>query len=162
MRKPLLAFVVLTFLASALLLAQTIANPPGTPSPAMLVQHRVKYLTTVLSLTTEQQQQATTLFSNAAGADEAVHKNMRAAHQDLQAAVKANDAAGIDQAANAIGGLSAQLISAQAKADAAFYQLLSAEQQTKLSQLQAAGGGPDHFFVMGGPFVGGMGVVTHP
>jgi Spy/CpxP family protein refolding chaperone len=158
MKKPLFAFLVLMSFASALLLAQNSSNPPGPPTPAMRVQHRVQFLTTMLSLNSAQQQQATTIFTNAATAEQAVHNSMKTAHQDLNNAVKANDAAAIDQAAQAIASVMAQTISTQAKANAAFRQLLNADQQAKLDQLDsqgphvfAVGGGGNFFFGMGGP-----------
>ena len=157
MKKPLFAFLVLMSFASALLLAQTNSNAPGPPSPAMRVQHRVQFLTTMLSLNSAQQQQATTIFTNAATAEEAVHNSMKTAHQDLNTAVKANDAAAIDQAANAIASVMAQMISSQAKANAAFRQVLNADQQAKLEQLDSQGphgfatGAGNFFFGMGGP-----------
>lgn len=161
MKKPLLAFLLLMSLASALLLAQTNSNPPGPPTPAMRVQHRVRFLTTILSLTTAQQQQATTIFTNAATAEDAVHRNMRTAHQDLNTAVKANDAAAIEQAASTIGSLMAQTISTQAKANAAFRHALNPDQQAKLEQLDSHGG--HGFATGGGPFFFEMGVSPpHP
>ena len=74
---------------------------------------------------------------------------MKAAHDTLQDAVKANDAAAIDQAANTIGQLTAQITSTHAKAEAAFYQTLTADQQVKFAQLHERG--PRG----GGPFPGG-------
>ncbi len=158
MKKPVLASILLILFASALLLAQTASNsnPPGPPTPAMRVQHRVQFLTTMLSLNAAQQQQATTIFTNAATAEENVHGSMKTARQDLQAAVKANDAAAIEQAAAAIGSLTAQLTTTAAKANAAFYQLLSPDQQNKLAQMQSER--PHHGFMTGGgPSFGGMG-----
>ncbi len=45
---------------------------------AARVDHRVAYLATVLSLTSAQQQQAKTIFMNAANADSAVFANLKA------------------------------------------------------------------------------------
>jgi len=105
-----------------------------------MVAHRVEYLTTVLSLTSAQQQQATTIFANAATAESGVHDNLRAARQSLQTAIAGNDGPGIDQAAATIGSLTTQLTSLQAKARAAFYQILTAEQQSKLTKLESQHG----------------------
>ena len=52
---------------------------------------------------------------------------------------KNNDNAGISQAATAIGDLTAQMITAHAKADAAFYQILTADQKSKFNQLEPHG-----------------------
>src|SRR6266404_494444 len=137
-----------TLLAGVLVIAQT---KPGPPSSVDRAQHRVQFLTTVLSLTSGQQQQATTIFTNAATSQSALHDSMRAAHEALGSAVKNNDAAGIDAASNTLGQLTAQMTSINAKAQAAFNQILTADQQTKLAQLDK--GGPEGF---GGP--GGFGM----
>jgi Spy/CpxP family protein refolding chaperone len=146
MKKLTTAILLIVALAATLLLAQT---PPTKPhDPAMYVQHRVNFLTTVLSLTAAQQQQATTIFTNAANATSSLHSSMKTAHDSLKTAIKSNDTAGIDQAAATIGNLTAQLVSGQAKAHAAFYQILTPDQQNKLSQLESEGG-PGHMFGMG-------------
>jgi Spy/CpxP family protein refolding chaperone len=107
------------------------------------VQRRIQFLTTLLSLSTDQQNQATTIFTNAANAQSAQRTSMQTARQALNDAVKANNGAGIDQAAATIGNLTTQATSIQAKADAAFYQILSADQQAKLTQFQGQWrGGP--------------------
>jgi Spy/CpxP family protein refolding chaperone len=148
--------LLLALAASALLLAQM---PPSPPDPAMFVQHRVQFLTTVLNLTAAQQQQATTFFTNAAAGESALHAQFKTARQSLSTAVKNNDVAGIDQAANSLGSLSAQRASIQAKANAAFYQILTSDQQAKLSQLEKQGPGGPAMMVTGGP--GGFFLMEH-
>jgi Spy/CpxP family protein refolding chaperone len=127
MKNTLTAFAF----ATTLLLAQ---GPRNRPTPEMMVQHRVDSLTTQLSLTSAQQQQATTIFTNAATAGASVHGNLKVAHQNLEAAVKINDTAGIDAAATAIGNFTAQQIANESKAHAAFYQILTPDQQAKFAQ----------------------------
>src|SRR5579864_9508670 len=102
-----------TLLTGILVIAQT---RPAPPSPADRVQHRVQFLSTVLSLTPAQQQQAATIFTNAATSSSALHDSVRAAHEALGSAVKGNDAAGIDTASNTLGQLTAQMTSINAKA----------------------------------------------
>ena len=135
-------------LATGFLIAQ---GPPGPPDPATMAQHQIKFLTTVLSLTSAQQQQAQTIFANVANSASGVHENMMTAHETLNAAVKNNDGAGITQAANTIGNLMAQMVAAHAKANAAFYQILTPEQQTKFNQLEDHDAG---FAVGFGPGIG--------
>lgn len=93
-------------------------------------------LTAVLSLTPAQQEQAATIFANAAGARVTAHGNLQAAHKTLADAVKNNDTASISRASTALGFLMAQRISNGALANAAFFQLLTPDQQAKLSQFQ--------------------------
>jgi Spy/CpxP family protein refolding chaperone len=129
-------------------------GPPQPPGPAQRAQHEVKYLTTLLSLTTAQRQQATAIYTNSATAEEAVHQSLKSAHESLRTAIKNNDATSIDQASNALAQEIAQSTSTKAKADAAFYQILTPDQQTKLSDLENERSGP---FSFGGPdsFLGG-------
>jgi Spy/CpxP family protein refolding chaperone len=76
---------------------------------------------------------------------------MQAARTALQTAIESNDTAGINAQAAQIGTLTTQEVEAQATARAAFYAILTADQQTKYKQLMAAGpgglrgfGGPGH------------------
>jgi Spy/CpxP family protein refolding chaperone len=107
-----------------------------------MVQHRIEMLTTLLSLIADQQQQATTIFTNAATSESTLRDSLKTAHQSLNDAVKKNDVPGIDQVSNTVGNLTAQLTSIEAKAHAAFYLILTPDQQAKLSQLQSQRRGP--------------------
>src|SRR6266705_4928988 len=60
--------------------------------------------------------------------------NEKGGQESLSNAIKNNDAATMDQVTNTLGQSMAQVMSIKAKADAAFYRLLTAEQQTKLSE----------------------------
>ena len=112
MKKIVITSLALLVLAG--LAAQ--AQKPLPPDPSQMIQRRVNFLTEKLGLSTSQQEQATTIFTNAWTAQKGLHSQMRTAHESLQAAVSKNDAAGIEQAANNIGSLTAQSISAHAKA----------------------------------------------
>ncbi|MGA3106317.1 MAG: periplasmic heavy metal sensor [Terriglobales bacterium] len=138
--KKLAMFVIVLALGSS-----AFAQGPTPPNPADQTQPLVKYLTTVLSLTKTQQQQAKQLYLASATSEQTIHNNMRQAREGLRAAVKNNDSASIDEAANTIGQMTAQLESTHAKTDAALYQILTPEQQTKLSELQSQRGGPPSF-----------------
>jgi Spy/CpxP family protein refolding chaperone len=150
MKTVIKALVALT-VTSTFLIAQT-----SPPNPANMVAHRVDYLTTALNLTAAQQQQATTIFTNAANAVSGVHRSLMTARQSLQTAIAGNDNAGIDQAAATIGGLTTQLTSIQAKAKALFYQMLTSDQQSKFTKLEARPGPSGRPGPQGGP--GGSGV----
>jgi Spy/CpxP family protein refolding chaperone len=138
MKKTLAIFAFALVLGVSGLVAQT-ATTGG--NRGNFVQHRVNFLTTLLSLTTAQQQQATTIFTNASTAEPAEHSSMTAARQSLKTAVQGNDTAAIEQAATTIGSLTAQTTTNQAKAEAAFYQILTPAQQTKLTQFESQGHG---------------------
>ncbi len=115
--------------------------------PAQRIQHRVDHLTQELGLTSAQQQQATTIFTGAMASQKSIHDQMRAAHESLKAAVQKNDSAAIDQASSTIGSLTGQMTSAHAKAQAAFYQILTPDQQSKLKEMDDHG----HMRHPGGP-----------
>jgi Spy/CpxP family protein refolding chaperone len=126
-----------------LLLATVIAIPsfgqtsPKPPSPAERAQRQVRALTTLLSLTSAQQQQATTIYVNAAKAEQAAHQSQKDVEENLHSAIKNNDTTTIDEISSTLAQSMAQLTSIKAKADAAFYQILSTEQQSKFSDLES-------------------------
>ncbi|HEY6390661.1 MAG TPA: Spy/CpxP family protein refolding chaperone [Bryobacteraceae bacterium] len=142
--KTLPRLITLTTLLAATMLAQRPGprNGGGTPpDPATMAQHQVERLTTLLSLTTAQASQATTIFTNAATANAALQTNLGMDRTALQAAIKSNAASTIDQLSTAIGALQGQILSVQSKADAAFYAILTSDQQTKLDSLGGFGRG---------------------
>ena len=133
-------------LAAALVAAQGFGpragGAPGTPpDPATMAQMRVSMLATLLSLTDAQKTQATTIFTDAATAAQTIHASLQTIQTTMTAAVKANNTAAIDQAAGTIGTLQGQLTAINAKADAAFYAILTADQKTKYDALPHGGPG---------------------
>lgn len=112
-----------------------------------MATHQVTRLTTLLTLTAAQQAQATTIFTAEATANSTTMASMRTARTALKTAVEANDQAGIATQASQIGSLTTQQVSDQAKAQAAFYAILTADQKTKYDSL----GGPGGFGGPGGP-----------
>ena len=145
-------FCVLALSAASFLAAQR-----TPPTPAQMVTNRVGHLTTLLSLTTSQQAEATTIFTTAQAAVSGFMDSMKTARTALHAAVQKNDIAGINIAASQIGALTVQQVEAQAKGDAAFYAILTADQKTKFDELGGGGGfggpggGPRGFGGQGGP-----------
>lgn len=107
------------------------ANGGNPPDIATRVQMRVNMLTTQLGLTDDQKARATTIFTDAANAAQTIHTSLQTAHTALSDAVKKNNPGGIDAAAATIGTLTGQLVSIESKADAAFYAILTPDQQTK-------------------------------
>jgi Spy/CpxP family protein refolding chaperone len=140
-RMNLRKLLVLT-LALAVAIPALAQSQPKPPNPADIAKHQVKTLTTLLSLTSAQQQQALTIYTNSATAQQTVIETDKTTHDSLHAAIKNNDSAAIDQLASTLAQSNAQLTSIRAKADAAFYQILTAEQQTKYSELESQHIGP--------------------
>jgi Spy/CpxP family protein refolding chaperone len=115
------------------------------PNVAERIDHRVAYLTTVLSLTSAQQQQAKTIFMNAAKANSAVFANLKTERQSLSKAVSGNEPAStIAMLSDAIGSDAGKLVANRAMASEQFRKMLTAEQQTKLTQLQQEAHGWGH------------------
>lgn len=133
MKNKVIKVLIASLFAASSVFAQGMHAPPD---PAAMAQRRIAHLTTLLTLTGAQQQQATNIFTNSATADATVRTNLQTAHTALADAIKKNDTAGIDRAATTIGNLTAQLTSTDAKADAAFYLILTPDQQTKLASLK--------------------------
>jgi len=112
----------------------------GTPpDPSTMIQMRVNRLATLLGLTDTQRTQATTIFTNAFTASQSILTSLENAHQSLAAAVTANSTATIDQVSGTIGTLEGQLLAINSKADAAFYAILTSDQQTKFEAMPQGG-----------------------
>lgn len=137
-------FGVGLLLTASILSGQTAGTPPN---PAQRIAHQVSRLTTLLTLNSAQQTQATAIWTQEETALSGVRDSMRTAHAALKTAVEANDTATIAAQATQIGELTTQEVSARATAEAAFYALLTADQQTKFKQLRGGPGGRGH----GGP-----------
>jgi periplasmic protein CpxP/Spy len=135
--------------ASTEAVATTPTAPGGVHNPAAMIEHHVNVMTTVLTLNSAQQSQIKTILTNEQTAESGFRTSMRAAHTSLKTAIQSNDAASIEQISNTIGTITAQSTASHAKTEAAIYQLLTPEQQTKASQLHELMDGP------GGP--GGFG-----
>jgi Spy/CpxP family protein refolding chaperone len=129
MKKTLFAFLLLAGSAFA-------QGPGNPPSPANLVAR----LTTLLTLTTAQQAQATTIFTDEQTAVTPIRTQIQTAHTSLAAAIKSNQTATIDTLSAQLGSYSGQMTDIQSKAQAAFYAILTADQQTKYDSLHGAGG----------------------
>jgi Spy/CpxP family protein refolding chaperone len=138
-----------SFLTLASLLSYAQGTAPTPPTTAEIVSHQVSRLTKLLDLTAAQQTQATSIFTTEQNALATVRTSMHTAHTALETAIKANDPAGISTQSAAIGTLTAQEVQAQGTADAAFYAILMADQQSKYDTLGPRG--PGGFGGPGGP-----------
>ena len=123
---------------ASFLTATVMAQPPAggrtlTPAdPATVVQNRVARLTRLLSLTSAQSAQATTIFTNELAALAPLQTSLTQDRQSMTAAVKSNATGTIDALAASIGTLTGQMLSIESKADAAFYAILTTDQQAKV------------------------------
>jgi Spy/CpxP family protein refolding chaperone len=143
MKKILNVLACGAFAATAMLAQPPMGSPPD---PATMVQNRVQYLTALLSLTTSQVTQATTIFTNAQTAITPLQTTLSQDFTSMQTAVKGNATATIDQLATSIGTVTGQITAIQNKAEAAFYAILTTDQQTKYAALGGGRGlGPGGF-----------------
>jgi len=111
------------------------------PDPARMVEARVAMLAQALNLTEAQKAQATKIFTDAQTASERYREEIQVARQEMQTAIKANDTAAMDRWAREIGTATGEITVIDARAQAAFYALLTAEQKTKYDQMPARGPG---------------------
>jgi Spy/CpxP family protein refolding chaperone len=133
--------VVLAALMASMVFSQTATTPPNPPTTAEIVANMVAHFTTLLDLTSSQQALATAIFTTQQTGLQALQTPMQAAQTALETAVTSNT--GLSAAASQIGSLTAQQVLIQATGDAAFYAILTADQQTKLTELNKPGqGGP--------------------
>ena len=122
--------------------SKTLAKHSGSkasykvPKSAVKQARYLNSLTALLSLSTAQRQQAATIFAGAANARISVHSSLKAARKALSEAVKSNDTGAITQSSTALGSLTSQHIAYGALANAALFQLLTPDQQAKLSLYQ--------------------------
>ena len=120
MRKEILAIAAACLMTTPIAFGQTHNSNPAQHHRAsieMRVQHRVNFLTTVLSLTSSQEQKATTIFTNAAKEDSTVFANLKTARQQLSTDVKSNEpTSAIMQVSNTIGNYVGQLVANEASA----------------------------------------------
>ncbi len=136
--------IALALAIAPAIFAQTAPTPP---SPADMAQHEVQRYTTLLSLNSEQEQQALSIFTAEATAEQSVRAGERTTRQALEAGIKADNTSAISQAAATLGQLNGQATLQRATAQAKFYQLLTADQQSKFDLLEKdrrGFGGPRH------------------
>jgi Spy/CpxP family protein refolding chaperone len=128
----------LALLAALGLLPMAMAQTPWhtPPTPAAMAQHEVERYTTLLSLTPAQVEQATTIFTTEANARQNSRSSEHAAHQALEAAIKANDTATIQSTATTLGQMTGEAMAAHALAQAQFYATLTADQKAKFGELE--------------------------
>ncbi|MBI2815922.1 MAG: Spy/CpxP family protein refolding chaperone [Acidobacteria bacterium] len=147
MKKPITAFLLICTFATTLLVAQTPTPSPtptpgrGRPNAAQMIERRVQRLTTLLNLTSDQQQQAINFFTTAANTSGPLMTQMRTLRQTLRTAIQNNDLNTITQTATQIGTLMGQLTAARSTAEAQFYNILTPDQREKLGALRGRGRG---------------------
>ncbi len=132
MQQRILSVVLFGAFAATAIFGQT------HPTPAQIAANRVDHLSSLLSLTPEQQAKAMTIFTNEAAALGPFFNGMQTARAGLKAAVTLNDPEAVETQAAEIGSLTAQEVETRTAAEAAFYATLTPDQQARFIEL------PDH------------------
>lgn len=107
------------------------------PKTATKSAKYVTFLTTLLGLTTEQQQQISSIYASAMQTQTTLRTNMKTARQTLVTAVKNGDSSAVGQVTSGLGLMQAQHLAAGASANIQVLQVLTPSQQTQLEQFQA-------------------------
>jgi Spy/CpxP family protein refolding chaperone len=89
----------------------------------------------VLNLTTTQQQQADTIFSDARQKAQPIRQEIRQNREALYAAVKANNTSEIDRLSSHQGELQGAALAVRSEAMAKFYAILTPGQRTKWDEI---------------------------
>jgi Spy/CpxP family protein refolding chaperone len=107
---------------------------------------RVNSLARRLTLTDVQKTNATAIFTDAYTASQGPQASLEGTRQTLSDAVKKNETASIDQLSATLGALTGQVTAINSKAEAAFYLILTPDQQAKYDTMPQRGlrgpGGP--------------------
>lgn len=110
-----------------------VAQGPGIMG---LLGARPGLVAKALDLTDAQKTQLKSILQRTQESAKALRQQMQPLRQQLQQAIKDNNAAGIQAAASAIAPLEAQVMALRASAAAQFLQLLTPEQKAKLGQVR--------------------------
>jgi Spy/CpxP family protein refolding chaperone len=116
----------------------------GRPKYAYKVPHGarkqakyISFLTELLSLSPGQRAETVSIFAAAGTAGSELKPSAKANKKSLGASTGANDAARISKASLEIGKLAAQRHTIDAKASAAFFQILTPDQQETLTKFRS-------------------------
>ena len=128
--------------AAAVLLPASFALAQGGPPPhegGPFGQHEIAFLSDYLDLSDAQQTQVKQLMSNERTSLKPLMEQERQSHEQMKALVESAtfDEAKAQTIASAQSQISAQIMVAKARTDFQIYQLLTADQKTKLAQLNA-------------------------
>lgn len=139
--KQAFCFLGAAVVAAAMAMAQRPAFGGMPSDPAKMAEARVAMLNQALDLTEAQKTQAVKIFTDAQLASEKFRDEIQLLRQEMQTATKASDLASMERCAREIGSATGEITFIDARAQAAFYSILTPEQKTKYDQLPARGFG---------------------
>jgi Spy/CpxP family protein refolding chaperone len=126
--------VLLPIFAAGILSAQTAQPAPHHRVPGGNMMQR---LSTRLNLSTDQQQQARTIFQESRTQMQALAPQLKQERTAISAAIKSDNEQQIDQVLQQNASLNAQARAIHAKAMAKFYQILTPDQKAKFDQARS-------------------------
>jgi periplasmic protein CpxP/Spy len=135
MKRHMTKIASIAALAAGMAFAQAPAAPPQRPGFGIRGAIRQRVLRN-LNLTDSQKAQAKTIFQQARQAAQPVRQQIQQNRDALNAAVKNNDAAQIQQLAATAGNLQGQALAIRSGAMAQFYTLLTPDQKAKFDQMR--------------------------
>lgn len=142
-RLRLLVAGLAVLLGTALARSQSseTAPPPGPPMHGpgpMMGEHMLNYFTKALNLTEDQQTQAKTILSNARPTMKALMQQQHQIEQQLHSQAEGNyDAKQVQALAAQKAQIQQQMTIAETQLHHQMYQLLTADQQAQLKQIEA-------------------------
>jgi Spy/CpxP family protein refolding chaperone len=139
MRRAFTKFSTVAALAAGMAFAQAPATPgqPGAAAAAHPARRAIEArMMRQLGLTDAQKQQAKSIFQQARQSAQPVAQQLRANREALNAAVKANDTAQIQNLSAQQGNLHGQLVGIRTGAMAKFYATLTPEQKAKADEFR--------------------------
>jgi Spy/CpxP family protein refolding chaperone len=136
-RNPMI-LVAMAALAAGMAFAQTAATPAATGQGGLNLRAAVRQrILKKLSLTADQKTQAKAIQQQARTAAAPLRTQLQTNRQALTAAVKSNDTAQIQSLSATQGSLRGQVLAIRSAANAKFYALLTPDQQTSFTAMQA-------------------------
>jgi Spy/CpxP family protein refolding chaperone len=129
----------MTKAALAIFLAAMIATPAVFAQRPNMAAQRMKYLTTMLDLTPDEQTQLSTVFTNAATANKPLFDALRAAQKQFNADKDSNPG-NLAADAGAVSAAQSQLMVNNANSDNQVKAILTASQYAKYKALYGHGG----------------------
>jgi Spy/CpxP family protein refolding chaperone len=129
----------MTKAALAIFLAAMIATPAVFAQRPNMAAQRMKYLTTMLDLTPDEQTQLSTVFTNAATANKPLFDALRAAQKQFNADKDSNPG-NLAADAGAVSAARSQLMVNNANSDNQVKAILTASQYAKYKALYGHGG----------------------